>query len=505
MRHTLLPIVFALCVILNILPTHAQQWVQLGQDIDGEAAGVGFGHSVSLSSDGSRIAIGSPNGNDGSGIRVGHVRTYDWNGSSWVQVGQEIYGEAQNDMSGVSVSLSSDGSRIAIGANGNDGSEIQAGHVRIYDWNGSSWVQVGQDIDGEAAGDQSGYSVSLSSDGSLLGIGNNIGSISRGRVRVYQLVGSSWLQLGADIIGDTIGDFFGLRISLSSDGLRLAVSGLAYPGVGIATGQVKIYNWSGLSWVQMGQDIYGAEGDQAGSSVSLSHNGSRVAIGAPGNDGNGINAGCARIYDWNGSSWIQVGQDINGELAEDQFGFPLQLSSDGNRVAIAGLQNDGNGPESGHVRIYDWNGSSWVQSGQDIDGEAQEDQFGWSVCLSSDGSRLASGAPPNDENGIQAGHVRVYQLNNSATSTETLLESTFPTTISAYPNPFQRDLTVDLGGNYSSISMRVYDILGKEVYSEDFYDTSILNAALDLPLGTYSIIISDDTGSEAELKVTVSK
>ena len=84
-------------------------------------------------------------------------------------------------------------------------------------------------------------------------------------------------------------------------------------------------------------------------------------------------------------------------------------------------------------------------------------------------------------------------------------ESTFPTTISAYPNPFQRDLTVELGGNYSSITMRVYDILGKEVYSEDFYDTSILNAALDLPSGSYSIIISDDAGSEAELKVTVNQ
>ena len=53
--------------------------------------------------------------------------------------------------------------------------------------------------------------------------------------------------------------------------------------------------------------------------------------------------------------------------------------------------------------------------------------------------------------------------------------------------------------------MRVYDILGKEVYGEDFYDTSILNAELDLPSGNYSIIISDDAGSEAELKVTVNQ
>jgi hypothetical protein len=34
---------------------------------------------------------------------------------------------------------------------------INAGHVRIYENNGGSWTQIGQDIDGEAAGDYSGY------------------------------------------------------------------------------------------------------------------------------------------------------------------------------------------------------------------------------------------------------------------------------------------------------------------------------------------------------------
>ena len=48
------------------------------------------------------------------------------------------------------------GDRVAIGADYNDGNGYNAGHVRIYDWNGSSWVQQGQDIDGEAAGDYSG-------------------------------------------------------------------------------------------------------------------------------------------------------------------------------------------------------------------------------------------------------------------------------------------------------------------------------------------------------------
>ena len=66
--------------------------------------------------------------------------------------------EAAQDKSGSSVSLSSDGRRVAIGAYLNDGNGSSSGHVRIYDYNGSAWVQVGADIDGEAANDGSGYS-----------------------------------------------------------------------------------------------------------------------------------------------------------------------------------------------------------------------------------------------------------------------------------------------------------------------------------------------------------
>ena len=80
-------------------------------------------------------------------------------------LGADIDGEATYDESGYSVSLSSDGSRVAIGAPNNDGiysdNNLNIGHVRIYDFNGSAWVQVGADIDCEGS---SGSSVSLSSD-----------------------------------------------------------------------------------------------------------------------------------------------------------------------------------------------------------------------------------------------------------------------------------------------------------------------------------------------------
>jgi hypothetical protein len=346
-------------------------WDQKGADIDGEAANDYSGFSVSLSSDGTIVAIGAFF-NDGNGSDAGHVRVYEWNSgtSSWDQKGADIDGEAAYDNSGRSVSLSSDGTEVAIGANLNDGNGSDAGHVRVYEWNSgtSSWDQKGGDIDGEAANDYSGRPVSLSSDGTILAIGayGNDGTASdAGHVRVYEWNSgtSSWDQKGADIDGEAANDYLGYSVSLSSDGTE-------------------------------------------------------VAIGAYGNDGNGSAAGHVRVYEWNGSAWQQKGVDIDGEAANDYSGFSVSLSSDGTEVAIGAPLNDGNGSDAGYVRVYEWNPSTslWDQKGADIDGEAADDWSGYSVSLSSDGTEIAIGAIGNGSN---AGHVRVYSITTSTPTTTT--------------------------------------------------------------------------------------
>ena len=109
----------------------------------------------------------------------------------------------------------------------------------------------------------------------------------------------------------------------------------------------------------------------------------------------------------------QLGSDIDGEAAEDISGYSVSLDSDGDRVAIGAYKNDGNGSDAGHVRIYSWDGSSWSQLGSDIDGEAAGDNSGVSVSLDSDGDRVAIGGYLNDGNGSDAGHVRIYSWNLS--------------------------------------------------------------------------------------------
>ncbi len=391
-------------------------FVQLGADIDGEAIEDLSGVSVAMSNDGSRLVIGAPF-NDGNGATNGHVRVYDWNDSAWQQVGSDISGDAAGDISGWSVEMSNDGNRLVIGAPYNDGNGAYSGHVRVYDWNGSAWQQVGTDIDGEAAFDYSGSSVAMSNDGSRLVIGapyNDGNGADSGHVRVYDWNGNAWQQVGSDISGEAVVDYSAHAVAMSADGNRLIISGIENDGNGVNSGHVRVYDWSGFDWQQVGADIDGeAEGDLFSSAVAISSDGSRIAVSAQKNDGGGVDSGHVRIYDWSNGAWQQVGGDIDGEIADDQSGWSLSLSNDGGRLVIGAPYNDGNGTDSGHVRVYDWNGSVWQQVGLDIDGEAAGDESGYSVAMSGDGSRLVIGAPYNDGNGTDSGHVRVYQFQSN--------------------------------------------------------------------------------------------
>ena len=72
------------------------------------------------------------------------------------------------------------------------------------------------------------------------------------------------------------------------------------------------------------------------------------------------------------------------------FGFSLTMSDDGNIIAIGGINNNGSSNAEGHVRAYEWDGLSWNQKGNDIDGEASGDMSGYSISMSNDGNNLPS-------------------------------------------------------------------------------------------------------------------
>jgi hypothetical protein len=350
-------------------------WTQLGDDIDGDPFSKS-GDSLSLSSDGTIVAIGAEIANGNSGSSSGHVRVYEWSGDAWTQLGDDIDGEAGGDSSGSSVSLSSDGTRIAIGATHNDDNGHNghlAGHVRVYEWDNDTWTQLGQDIDGEKRYHFSGASVSLSSDGTRVAIGapgGFNGFYSSGEVRIFDLINNTWIQTGQVIDGEAVEDGSGRSVSLSSDGTIVAIGASGNDGGGSYSGHVRVYQWTNETWLQGGVTIYGkwtqigddidgeAGGDSSGISVSLSSDGTIVAIGASENN----NSGHVRVYEWSGDTWIQLKDDIDGEAVGDKSGSSVSLSGDGTRVAIAAPLNDGDdlsnalnepGDDYGHVRVYE--------------------------------------------------------------------------------------------------------------------------------------------------------
>ena len=212
----------------------------------------------------------------------------------WLPFGANIDGEAADDESGLAVSLSSDGTSVAVGARYNDGNGASSGHVRVY-WNsGTSWSQVGDDIDGSSSGDLFGRSVSLSADGNTVAIGaieNDVWANNAGQVRVFQwgssFDGWEWGGLGSPINGEDANDLNGLSVSLSPSGTMLCVASHEHDGDnGDASGSVRVFEYAtnafsdSGTWTLVGSAIHGeAAGDWSGWSVSLSSSGSRVAIG----------------------------------------------------------------------------------------------------------------------------------------------------------------------------------------------------------------------------------
>ncbi|MBX2845600.1 MAG: T9SS type A sorting domain-containing protein [Saprospiraceae bacterium] len=395
-----------LTLLLALIFSLSYSQIQIGSDIDGESTDDETGTSVALSSDGTRIVIGAPF-NDGNGNNNGHVRVFEESGGTWSQIGSDINGASGSGQvqEGFSVSISANGSRIATGSPFADIGVANSGRVRVFEESSGTWTQVGGDILGASVNERSGFSISLSADGTRVAIGAPLNGDSfslAGEVRVFQESGGTWTQLGGDINGIVESEQSARAVALSGDGSRLAIGAIGSgAGGGVnENGQVRVFEESGGTWSQVGSSITGeAVNDRFGASVALSQDGSRLIAGAPLNDGTAASAGHARVFEEAGGIWTQVGTDIEAETGGDNFGTAVAISNDGLRIAVGAPFNDGTGNNAGHVRVFQEDAGDWVQAGIDIDGETSEDESGTSISISGDGLRIAIGAPLNDNPG----------------------------------------------------------------------------------------------------------
>ena len=437
---------------ISVATVFPQSWTQLGANIEGQESYSLLGYSVSMSADGYTIIAGGT-GLDQNEEDSGYAKVLIWNGTSWIQKGSDLYGEAFEDQFGYSVSISSDGNTIAVGAIQDDDDQLRLGYAKIYTWNGTSWILKGNKISGENAYDRFGTSISLSSDGNTVAVSSRQGASreEEGSVRVFTWNGSVWTQIGSDLDG-VEWDYFGGSISLASDGNTLAVGAA---GGNAIHGYARLYNWSGTEWVQKGNDLVGdAEWDRFGFSVSISDDGNTVAIGAKENDGNGEASGQLKVFNWNGSSWVQKGNDIYGQAAYDYFGWSVGLNSNGNTVAVGVTPFSTNrGWSNGNVRVYTWNNSSWEQVGEEMSGDTEGDRAGYVTAINSDGSIVAMAAP-------FVGYVKIYSYMYTGISG---ISDTKKITI--HPNPFISLATIEYElQQREEVSLSIYNHLGQRIY-----------------------------------------
>ena len=387
---------------------------QIGDDLVGEFENDLFGSSVALSADGSRMVVGAITSSMGSG----QVRVFENINGSWVQLGQNINGTGLDARLGRGVAISADGTIIAAGADAFDDGSTGTGKVLAFELINGSWNQLGQDLLGSENNSRSfGNEVCLSADGLTLAVGAPGGST--GSASVYRNMGGTWVQLGNNIVGEAPGaaliGFFGNGLSLSADGLRVAIGGDGLSGAGVL--RVFDFDFVADDWTQVGQTVTGEGGDRIGTNVAISGDGSTVAVSAVGNSDMGANSGAVRVYEDTGGIWTQIGGDLNG-TPSNQFGASLSFSNDGSILAVGAFGNGapatidadgvivpGEGPSA---RIFRNENNDWVELAR-ISGEV-DSFFGLQSNLSSDGLTLAVGAQSFDENGTDRGLVRVFDL-----------------------------------------------------------------------------------------------
>ncbi len=333
------------------------------------------------------------------------------------------------------VSISSNGLTIAVSGIGTNTEGKFYSKVKVYiDFEGN-WVQNGADIE-----DSTHFSdfwtdaradVSLSGDGSKLAIASvyknaraSLGiTESGGEVKVYEY-STNWSAV-ATAYNDGAGKgghLIGLKVSLNDDGSALAYSVL-YHDVGSDdnAGQVNVCYLSTGTYECFVAAV-GDPGDLAGTSVMIAGTTPCLIYGSSKADSNGTaTILCETGDDWAGTNLI-VRDTLSGEADSDEFGFSVGITSNAEYVAVGARFNDhdDNGKlkkNAGHVRVYKKSETDvYAQLGTDIDGERGENEMGINVYYDGDYSGSSIGLSDVDDDNIIK--VVIGAPNNKGNSNE---------------------------------------------------------------------------------------
>lgn len=266
-----------------------------------------------------------------------------------------------------------------------------------------------------------GCSSGISADGSIAVLGAYLGIVGTARTGcayVYERINGSYIwtqKLAADDGAGT--DRFGRSVSISGDGSTIVIGAYYDDDKGGNSGSVYIFKRTATGYEQVQKLVAfdGITADYFGYGVNISGDGQVIAVGAYLDDDKGTNSGSVYIYRYDGASYIYSQKLFASDgVADDIFGMSVALSELGDTLVSTAYQHDAKGSNSGAVYVFKDSGSGVFTQTQKLtasDG-AIDDFFGYSVAISADASTIAVGARGDDDKGIDSGSAYVFKLEN---------------------------------------------------------------------------------------------
>lgn len=370
-----------------------------------------FGVSAAFALQGTLLAVGAngeasaavgANGDesDNTLAEAGAVYLFGVVGGTWQQ---QTYLKASNtggkDRFGSGVALSEDGTTLVVSAPGEDSAAVgidgdqgddtafNVGAIYVFVRSGSEWEQQayikGSNTDED---DAFGSTFALSADGNTLVVGaeeedgaatgidgdqSDKSAPYAGAVYVFNRTGGTWTQTSyIKASNNEQGDRFGCSVTLSADADTLAVGACSEDGAATGvdgdqssnaltgSGAVYVFSRDGGSW---SQDAYikaaqhsGYGFDAFGGALAFSAQGDVLAVGAAGEaspatgvDGDPLGtsapfAGAAYVFVRSESGWEQQAYlKASNTRADNEFGYHVRVSPDGSRVAVGAARESG--------------------------------------------------------------------------------------------------------------------------------------------------------------------
>jgi hypothetical protein len=368
-------------------------------------AGDKFGHAVSSNSDGTVIAVGARGDNSG----VGSVYVYRKSGNNWVETKINASDESTGWAFGLAVSISGDSNTLVVGAEGNN--SYYGGLVYIYKWNGTSWDET--KISSKGGG--FGRSVSVNYDGTVFIVGSpydNTFATSSGAARIYTWTNGSWYDGASSPLLvrpiNSVNTQFGMSVAISGNGNTASFG--AY-GKNSFAGSVYVTRRSGSSWSTLKEHFAsdGAGSHRFGFSISISYDGTVIAVGAYGHTVPAVNSGAMYVIKYLGGSWTSSGSWSQSKLStsnmtmHDVLGYSVSLSSDATIIAVAARGSDIHINNGGALYLYTLDEGVWYETVPDIYGAVDSGYIG-SVAISGDGATVLAG----ELGTVGEGHIYIF-------------------------------------------------------------------------------------------------